>query len=191
MVMSQEIKKVRLLLVDDDRLVLTTMAAGLRQAGYLVDEADSGARALELCAQARPDLAVLDVRMSGLSGVEVAERLQEYAIPFLFLTAYGEEELVRNAVKLGALGYLVKPIDIQQIVPELEAALGRAAEIKNLRIALDQKRETSVAIGILMERHHLTSEQAFEQLRNLARSQRRKVVEVAAAIVMASEQEHE
>jgi response regulator NasT len=86
---------------------------------------------------------------------------------------------------------LVKPIDIQQIVPELEAALGRAAEIKNLRIALDQKRETSVAIGILMERHHLTSEQAFEQLRNLARSQRRKVVEVAAAIVMASEQEHE
>ena len=189
--MDQEIKKTRLLLVDDDRLVLSTMAAGLRQAGYRVDEAGSGDRALELCAQARPDLAVLDVRMSGLSGVEVAERLQEYAIPFLFLTAYGEEELVRNAVKLGALGYLVKPVDIQQMAPEIEAALGRAAEIRNLRIALDQKRETSIAIGILMERHRFTAEQAFEQLRNLARSQRRKVVEVATAIVMANEQDNQ
>ena len=185
--MNQETNKRRLLLMDDDRLILTTMAAGLRQAGYLVDEADSGERALELCAQERPDLAILDIRMAGLSGMEVAERLQEYAIPFLFLTAYGEEELVTSAVKLGALGYMVKPLDIQQMVPEVEAALGRALEIKNLRIALEQKRETSVAIGILMERNHLSAEQAFDQLRNLARSQRRKVVDLATAIVAESE----
>lgn len=180
----------KVLLVDDNRLILATLAAGLRQAGYEVFEASSGEQALERCPEVAPDLMVLDVRMGELSGLDVAERLQETQIPILFLTAYGDNEILQDAIKYGAIGYLVKPIDVSQLIPAIETALARAVELReqqvmagHLHAALDQKRETSVAIGILMERHGLDMEQAFELMRQCARSQRRKMIEVAEEIV--------
>jgi len=186
---------IHVLIVDDDRLVLTTLARGLRDAGYRVTEAGDGATALGLVAREMPDLALLDVRMPGMSGIELAARLtSEHQLPFLFLSAYGGPEIVKHAKALGALGYLVKPLDVAQIIPEIEAALGRAAEIdalknkeEQLSEALENSRETSIAIGILMERRGLGRDQAFEALRSRARGQRRRVHEVAAEIVSALE----
>ncbi|MBI3773026.1 MAG: response regulator [Gammaproteobacteria bacterium] len=182
----------KVLIVDDDRLILATLAAGLRHAGYEVFEASSGEQALEQFSGIAPDLMVLDVRMGELSGLDVAERLQESQIPILFLTAYGDDKIVQNAIKYGAIGYLVKPIDVPQLIPVIETSLARAIELReqrameeHLRTALDQKRETSVAIGILMERHGMDSHQAFELMRQRARSQRRKMIEVAEEIVQA------
>lgn len=182
----------KVLIVDDDRLILATLAAGLRHAGYEVFEANSGELALERLPEIAPDLLVLDVRMGEVSGLDVAGRLQETQIPILFLTAFGDDEIVQNAIKYGATGYLVKPIDVPQLIPAIETALARAVELReqrvmtgHLHIALDQKRETSVAIGILMERHGLDSDQAFDLMRQRARSQRRKMIEVAEEIVQA------
>lgn len=182
----------KVLLVDDNRLILATLAAGLRQAGYEVFEAGSGEQALERCPEVAPDLMVLDVRMGELSGLDVAGRLQETQIPILFLTAYGDNEILQDAIKYGAIGYLVKPIDVSQLIPAIETALARAVELREQRVmtghlhtALDQKRETSVAIGILMERHGMDSDQAFELMRQRARSQRRKMIEIAEEIVQA------
>lgn len=188
--------KARILLVDDDRLICATLSEGLRQNGYAVETANSGEQALGLCEHAPPDLVILDMRMSGMSGVETARFLRERTrVPYLFLTAYGDSETVREAVAEGALGYLVKPVDIGQLVPAVEAALARAGDIDGLRqneqhlqTALAQNREVSIAVGVLMERFRVDRHHAFEVLRYQARSQRRKLHEVAAEVVQGAEQ---
>lgn len=142
-----------------------------------------------------PDIAVLDVRMPGLSGLDLARELNEsLQTPFLFLTAYSEADVVVKAAEHGALGYLVKPVDIPQLVPAIEAALARAADLRRLRdterqlqTALNENREVSMAVGLLMERRLLNRQQAFEALRSAARTQRRKIGEVAEEILSAAE----
>lgn len=184
-----------ILIVDDDRLVLATLGHGLRDAGYRVSEASDGATALAMVAREKPDLALLDVRMPDISGVKLAERLAaEHSLPFMFLSAYGDPDIIQRATELGALGYLVKPLDVPQIIPSIEAALARSAQIRTLtdtgeqlHQALESGRETSMAIGILMERRGLDRDEAFEALRSHARSQRRRIHEVAAELVDAVE----
>ncbi|MBI2296135.1 MAG: response regulator [Betaproteobacteria bacterium] len=184
-----------ILVVDDDRLVLASLAEGLRDAGYRVTGAVSGEDALRSAARDLPDLALLDVRMPGMDGIELGRRLREQAnVPFLYLSAYGDEDIVKQAAEHGALGYLVKPLDVSQIVPSIEAALARARDIRalhekesQLTTALESGRETSTAVGILMERRGLDRQQAFETLRDYARAQRRKLNEVAAEIIKAAE----
>jgi two-component system, response regulator PdtaR len=180
-----------IMVVDDDRLILFSLAKGLRAAGYVVIEADSGEQALEMCADISPDLAILDMRMPGLSGLEVAQWLKENtSTGFMFLSAYDEQEIVKQAAASGALGYLVKPVDVPRVLPTVQAALARAEEIRKLRqsehhlnIALKNSRDISVAMGILMERHKIGQQESFERLRRAARNQRRKAAEVAAAII--------
>lgn len=185
----------RILLADDDRLVLATMGQGLRDAGYEVLEATDGEAALRLCESEAPELAILDMRMPGMTGVEAAHYIREKTdVPFMFLSAYGDKEVVQLAVEEGALGYLVKPIDIPQLVPAIEAALARAEEFRQLRksqddltTALEGGRETSMAVGLIMERYRLTRQTAFEALRFHARSERRKLASVASEFLDAAE----
>jgi AmiR/NasT family two-component response regulator len=184
-----------ILVVDDDRLVLASLARGLRQGGYRVSEAANGEDAFNVAERTSPDLALLDVRMPGMNGIELGRMLREHAgVPFLYLSAYGQADIVAQAAQNGALGYLVKPLDIAQILPSVETALLRAAEIRALRDkegqlanALGGSRDVSVAVGLLMERHHVDREEAFEALRARARSARRTLVDVAHEILSSSE----
>lgn len=192
---QQESTKRRILIVDDDRLILATLSKGLQQAGYEVLQAAAGEEALRIAFEHTPDLAMLDIRMPNMSGIELALRLRdETPIPFMFLSAYGDADIARQAADYGAVGYLVKPVDTPQIIPSIEAGLARAEEIRKLRrsemdltAALAASRETSIAIGVIMERYHLSREQAFETLRNCARMHRRKINDVAADLVKSEE----
>ncbi|MEQ1772811.1 MAG: response regulator [Burkholderiales bacterium] len=192
---KENASKITLLLVDDDKLILTTLADGLRAEGFDVLEASSGEIALKLAREADPDLAICDVRMPGMSGLELAPRLREQSdVPFIFLSAYGDEDAVRLATEHGALGYLVKPVNVPEMLPTIRTALVRAVEIRKLRnsgeqlnIALSNSREASMAIGILMERHRLDRAAAYELLRDYARSNRRKLTEIAAELLDATE----
>lgn len=186
----------RILIADDDRLVLVTLAKGLREAGYTVIEASDGEEAVKLCNEHQPELAILDIRMPpGMDGIETARCLQDRtATPFLILSAYGDSELVEKATDYGALGYLVKPIDVEKIVPTIEAALKRATQIKKLEHnesslinALKDDQLTSTAVGVIMERHLLTREAAFEKLRNQARSRRCNLSKIANELINATE----
>jgi len=115
--------KGKILVVDDDRLVLATLTHGLSQAGYEVIDADNGDDAILLAHEHKPELALLDIRMEGKSGFDVAAYLREYCqIPFMFLSAFADEATVAQVKELGAVTYLVKPLDIQQIVPAVESA---------------------------------------------------------------------
>ncbi|MBP6394597.1 MAG: response regulator [Giesbergeria sp.] len=188
-----------LLLVDDDRLILTTLAGGLRASGYRVSTAESvdDAQAL-LTSGVRPDLAVLDMHMPGRDGLELAQRLRDLEhLPFLVLSAYSDPATVERATQLGALSYMVKPLAISQIRPTIEAALRRAQELDALRQAqlqlqeaLNGDRDISVATGITMMQYRLQRSAAFELLRCAARAQRRKLAHVAADIIQSSEALH-
>jgi two-component system, response regulator PdtaR len=188
-----------LLVVDDDRFALTTLADALGRHGYRVTAALSGEDALGKAAQSEFDLALLDVRMPGMTGIELAERLRaDYGLHAMFLSSTGDVATVAEAAQHGALGYLVKPLDstqvTAQILPSLQAALLRAKDLRELNEktnqlgdALKKGREASMAIGVLMERCQVDRETAFAMLRDTARGQRRKVNEVAEELLRAVE----
>ncbi len=183
------------LLVDDDRVILNLLAEGLRKQNYGVDIASCGEEALDLARRHEHDIAVLDMRMPGLSGLDVARALgAEGRPPFVFLSAFGEEGDVRDAAQAGALGYLVKPVDLSQLIPFIEAAIARGREIGHLRDtaarlerALEIEQRTRLAAGIIMQRQGLDRAEAFDWLRQRARAQRRKVCEVADELITAVE----
>ena len=184
----------RIMVVDDDRLVLATLTRGLKGRGYEVSGFTAGDEALLAFRLDPPDLVMLDMRMPGLSGTETAAGMLAHAHrPILMLSAYDDRAIVHEAVKLGVAGYLIKPIEVNQIVPTIEATLARFAEIaalmantEKLRDGMEQNRTISTAAGILMERAGLTPDQAFEHLRQLARHQRRGLREVTAEIIQAT-----
>ncbi len=186
-------KTKKLLLVDDDGLILATFGKGLKDIGYEVSLAYNGEQALRLAAnEPLPDLAILETRMPGQSGLETAQGLRHLGIPSIFLSAYNDETCVKQAIAEGALGYLVKPVDVAKVIPTIETALKRAQEIQQLHDTnrrLDGALETgnlvNVVVGMLMERHHLGRQDAFELLRRKARSDRRKVKNVAEDILTA------
>jgi response regulator NasT len=190
-------KKPLILVVDDDRLVLATVVAGLRQADFDVIEADNGDDAILLARKHKPALAILDMRMQGKSGMDVARYLAANTnTGFMFLSAFGDSDIIEEATRLGALGYLVKPLDVKQIVPAVRAALVRVQEQPRepragarpaaIAPAAAPGREQSVAIGILMERLRLDYDRALEALRAQARSEGRSVDELAAHMVDAA-----
>lgn len=182
-----------LLLVEDDRLISATLSAGLREHGYQVSTSRSAEEALPLLADSAFDLAILDEQLPGMSGLEFAALLNEQlSLPVIFLTAFGDPGRVRSAVERGALGYLVKPIDVEQLLPTLRTALARSEDLRrlhrngqNLQRALDERREISIAVGILMERLRIERQPAFEMLRKTARTQRRKIEDVARDLLQA------
>ena len=184
-----------ILVVDDDRLIVATLKLGLEKAGYRVLEATSGEAAMSLAESTPADLALLDIRMPGMSGIELAALLDEqFQIPAVFLSAYNEHDVVDTAVRQGALGYLVKPLDVGQVLPTVGAALERAGELRQLRAQEDRlqkavmsNRTTGTAVGVIMERQRLNATEAFEVLRRTARSQRRKIADVAQEIIAAAE----
>ncbi|MBK6852575.1 MAG: response regulator [Burkholderiales bacterium] len=121
----------RLLVVDDDRLVLATLVQGLEDAGYEVIDADNGDDAILLARQHRPDLALLDIRMDGLSGFDVAAYLRDHLhIPFIFLSAFSDAATLAKIHALGALASLVKPLDLEQIVPAVATAHAQALSLR-------------------------------------------------------------
>lgn len=186
----------QLLLVDDDRLVLATLASGLTLAGYRVSTAESAEEAEAwLAGGERPDLAILDVRMPGQGGLYLAQRLRELDhIPFMMLSAFNDPDLVQQATQIGALGYALKPLQIPQLIPAIEAALARSLELKGLlqtrqqlQTALAQERDINMATGITMMQHRQPRKAAFEMLRTAARSRRIKLADLAAEVIQSAE----
>jgi response regulator NasT len=185
----------RLLLVDDDRLVLATTSVGLRALGYEVATADGSTQALALASEQAFDLAVLDMRMPDLSGSELAQLLERrHGLRSLFLSAYGDRAEVAQAIRQGALGYLHKPVDPSHMMPSIEAALARARDLdalaatqRQMERALVERRETSMAVGIVMAQRRLSEAAAFDALRGEARKQRRKLSELCTDLVAAQQ----
>jgi response regulator NasT len=189
-----------ILVVDDNRLVLATLTDGLTRAGYHVFDADNGDDAILLARAHRPDLALLDIRMEGKSGFDVAQYLRtQCRMPFMFLSAFSDEETVAQVEALGAIAYLVKPLDIRQIVPAVEAAFahleaGRSeARAENGQAHRDTASNemlpagVAMAAGVLMHRHSLKRDEALERLARLAAADGCSIAEQAELLLAAVE----
>ena len=194
-------KKGTILVVDDNRLVLATLTDGLAQAGYDVIDADNGDDAILLAREHRPDLALLDIRMEGKSGFDVAQYLRtQCRMPFMFLSAFSDEETVAQVEALGAVAYLVKPLDIRQIVPAVETAFANleaaraAASSEPMPLhraaASNDPLDASVALaaGVLMHRHSLRRAEALERLRRSAAADGHSLHAQAELLLAAVEQ---
>jgi two-component system, response regulator PdtaR len=193
-----------ILVVDDNRLVLATLSDGLTRAGYHVYDADNGDDAILLARAHRPDLALLDIRMEGKSGFDVAQYLRtQCQMPFMFLSAFSDEQTVAQVKALGAVAYLVKPLDIKQIVPAVEAAFahlearvgaatagrGRAAAGAAAGIDIDTlDPTTAMAVGVLMHRYSLTRGEATERLLRQAAAEKQSPRAAAELLLAAVEQ---
>lgn len=187
-------EKGRILVVDDDRLVLATLTHGLLQAGYEVIDTDNGDDAILLAREHRPDLALLDIRMEGKSGFDVAAVLrQSPQTPFMFLSAFADDDTVAQVKALGAVDYLVKPLEVKQILPAVEAALAklraRAAPGPQLpdAQAAASSGDVATAVGLLMGLHAVSRADAVLRLQRIALEDGQSVQAAAQRLLDASE----
>ena len=165
---------VRILVAEDETIIRLDLRALLEQAGFDVcGEARDGVEAVELARELEPDLAVMDVKMPRLDGIEAARRiLEERPIPIVMVTAYGHDEIVSRAVEAGVYGDPVKPFREQDLLPAIQTARARHDELQALRAeaesladALAARKAIERAKGVLMAKEGLTEQEAFERLR--------------------------
>jgi AmiR/NasT family two-component response regulator len=182
----------RILVAEDETIIRLDLKETLERAGFEVcGEARDGEEAVELAHEEKPDLAVLDVKMPRLDGIEAARRiLAERPIPIVMLTAYGHDELVARAVDAGVFAYLVKPFRESDLLPAIQTAKARYAELEALREeaeslaeALATRKVVERAKGLLMEQEGLSEQDAFTRLQRVSQTSGRPMKVVAEALI--------
>ena len=182
----------RILIAEDETIIRLDLRELLERSGFeVVAEARDGEEAVELALAESPDLALLDVKMAKLDGIDAARRiLEERPMPIVMVTAYGEKELVARAVEAGVFGYLVKPFRETDLLPAIEMAQARheelvalRAEADSLAAALAARKAIERAKGLLMEREGLSEREAFARLRKASQISGRKLEVVAEALI--------
>jgi two-component system, response regulator PdtaR len=182
----------RVLVAEDETIIRLDLRELLERLGFEVcAEARDGEEAVRLARSEKPDVAIMDVKMPKLDGIEAAKRiLDERPIPIVMLTAYGQEELVNRAVEAGVFGYLVKPFREQDLVPAIATARARHDELsavreeaESLADALAARKAIERAKGLLMDKEGLTEAAAFDRLRKASQVSGRPLKVIAEAVV--------
>jgi two-component system, response regulator PdtaR len=184
----------RILIADDESLRVMSLKGQLESLGHkVVAEASNGKEAVHLAEELRPDLAILDIKMPEMDGIEAAQKISaERAIPIILLTAYSERELAERAAVANVAAYLMKPISEQDLLPAIALAMSRFKEfqslhqeVDDLRDALETRKLVERAKGILMRRLNLTEEEAFRRMQRRSQNENKRLGEIAQAIITA------
>jgi AmiR/NasT family two-component response regulator len=184
--------RTRVVIAEDEAIIRLDLKELLEEEGYdIVGETGRGDEAVELVRSLRPELAVLDIKMPGLDGLSAAREIAEERLAaVVILTAFSQRDLVEQARDAGALSYLVKPFQKSDLIPALELALGRHAElvaleqeVGDLGARLEARKTIDRAKGSLMDKHGLTEQDAWRFLQTNAMDSRSKVHEVAARVL--------
>ena len=182
----------RVLVAEDETIIRLDLRDLLERSGFEVcAEARDGEEAVALARSEQPDVAIMDVKMPKLDGIEAARRiLDDRPIPIVMLTAYGQDELVTRAVEAGVFGYLVKPFREQDLLPAIRTARARHEELAALRDeaeslaeALAARKSIERAKGLLMAREGLSEQEAFTRLRKASQVSGRPLRVVADALI--------
>lgn len=189
-------QSLRVLIADDEPIIRLDLKQVLSDMGHIVvAEAGDGATAVHLARQTRPDLAILDVKMPVMDGIEAASAIaNERIAPVLMLTAYGQVELVERARDAGVFGYLIKPFKEADLYPAIEIALSRyrelqqlEAQVGSLQEALETRKIVERAKAVLMEKHGLKEPEAFRRIQVQSMRTRKPMREIAEAILLAKD----
>ncbi len=189
-------QQARILIADDDSMLRLDLHTLLESLGHdVVGEAENGEIACYLARSLKPDLAILDIMMPKMTGLEAAEIInKERLCPVILLTAYSDVPIIEQANKAGVLAYLVKPYREQELQPNIEIALARYREMMALEGALgsaqetiDNSRQVGKAKRVLMERHGISEQEAYRRMQAQALANQKSVREIADAILLTQE----
>ena len=182
----------RVVIAEDEAIIRLDLNEILEEEGYeVVGETGRGDEAIDLVRDLGPDLAILDIKMPGLDGLAAAREIAaERLAAVLILTAFSQRDLVEQARDAGALAYLVKPFQKSDLIPAIEIALGRFAElatleseVDDLRGRLEARKIVDRAKGRLMDEHGMTEQQSWRFLQQHAMAHRLRVGDVARQVV--------
>jgi two-component system, response regulator PdtaR len=177
---------------EDESLIRMDIVDTLRDAGFdVVGEAGDGAKALELVRELKPDLAVFDVKMPEMDGITAAQHVTDEGIaPVVLLTAFSQKELVERATEAGAMAYVVKPFTPAELIPAIEIALSRHAQIKALETEVgdiverfETRKLLDRAKGLLNQRMGMTEPEAFRWIQKASMDRRATMRDVAQAVI--------
>ena len=183
---------IRVVIAEDEAIIRLDLKETLEEEGYeVVGETGRGDEAVELVKQHQPDLAILDVKMPGMDGLEAASAITaDKHAAVLILTAFSQRDLIEKARDAGALAYLVKPFQKSELIPAVEVALGRFQEMKaladeNLSLAdqLETRKLVDRAKGKLMDHHDMAESNAFRFLQKTAMDTRSTLKAVAQDVI--------
>ena len=183
----------RVVIAEDEAIIRLDLKELLVEEGYdVVGETGRGDEAIELVRAHEPDLAILDIKMPGLDGLSAARHIAgERLAAVLILTAFSQRDLVEQARDAGAMSYIVKPFQKSDLIPAIEVALGRHAELTSLESEvgdlaerLEARKVIDRAKGILMDRHGKNEQEAWRFLQTEAMNRRTKVHEVANLVIV-------
>jgi two-component system, response regulator PdtaR len=184
----------RVLIADDESLRVMSLKVQLQAIGHkVVAEASSGREAVRLAEELRPDIAILDIKMPEMDGIEAAQQITEARpIPIIMLTAFSETELAERAANANVVAYLMKPVSEQDLLPAIALAVSRFKEfqslhreVDDLRDALETRKLVERAKGILMRRLSLSEEEAFRRMQRRSQNENKKLGDIANAIITA------
>jgi response regulator NasT len=182
----------RIVIAEDEAIIRLDLRETLEEEGYLVvADTGRGDDAIELVRQHKPDVAIFDIKMPGLDGLDAARVVSaEKICPVVMLTAFSQREVIEQARDAGALAYLVKPFQKTDLVPAIELAIGRFREMLTLsgeRDALGEQLELRKLLdrakGLLIDKYSMTEQSAFDFIQKNAMSTRAKMVDVANQIL--------
>lgn len=182
----------RILVVEDESIIRIDIIESLRGFGYdVVGEAADGEAAVAMATQLRPDLVVMDVKMPKMDGISAAEKMHQGRIaPVLLLTAFSQKELVERASEAGVVAYIVKPFTPADLLPAVEIALSRGAELRALEAEVadmserfETRKIVDIAKGILNEKMGLTEPEAFRWIQKASMDRRLTMKDVALTII--------
>jgi response regulator NasT len=189
----------RVVIAEDEALIRLDLKETLVEEGYeVVGEAANGDEALDLVNKLRPDVAILDIKMPGADGLTAARRIiAEGLSAVVILTAFSQRELIEQARDAGALAYVVKPFERNDLVPAIEMAMARFADLTLARAAAGEQAARADAAeeklserilldrakGVLMDTHRLTEADAFRFMRSCAMNSRSSMGAVAQLIL--------
>jgi two-component system, response regulator PdtaR len=185
-------ERTKVLICEDESIIRLDLRSLLEREGYEVQEARDGEEAVALAASTEPDVAIMDVKMPGLDGIEAAKRIIDARpLPIVMLTAFGEASLVERAAEAGAFAYLTKPFREQDLLPAIATARARHEELESVREEVDSIAEALAARkvierakGLLMEKESLTEQEAFARLRRASQVSGRPLKVIAEAVVV-------
>jgi response regulator NasT len=188
------LEPLRILIADDEPIIRLDLRQLLEAMGHaVVAEAGDGASAVSFAKQLQPNLCILDVKMPVMDGIEAAAAIsRERIAPVLILTAYGQGDLIEKARDAGVFAYLVKPFREGDLLPAIEAARARHAELaelraesESLREALESRKAIERAKGVLMDREGISEQEAFERMRRASQKTGKPLREIAEALLAA------
>ncbi|MFM7044802.1 MAG: ANTAR domain-containing response regulator [Ilumatobacteraceae bacterium] len=186
---------IRVVIAEDEAIIRLDLRETLEEEGYeVVGECGRGDRAVELVRELRPDLAILDIKMPHMDGLEAARLIGEERIcGVLMLTAFSQREVVEEARDAGALAYLVKPYQKSDLIPAMEVAIGRfrelqqlSGEVDSLAGQLEARKVIDRAKGLLIDECGMKESEAFSFIQRTAMSERSRMRDVAERVISGS-----